>query len=314
MKCPNCSFETADNSTFCSNCNRPVVPGIKYLEEYLNDKLQKAIAEQFEDQTLVARETSAQVLTAVTSRAQLYVALIFVILTLLGIGTYREFSQKITDAAKVIQPQIDQATAEAKKAVDTAGQAKGQIDKVIHALQDDIAYASALNSKATVLSEKINTTNSQIDTRMREFDAKVSQAPGHINTDEITNAVFSKITSTAFAMNAWSGNPAGPSSIEVLDHGDVQAIYMIIPDPPMVQTLQVQWGLFILPKDDVGSDRNMVQVRWNKKNGDLRSNSIYVSYVPNIVEKLRFKNLVVRDNTVYADGAFPLGKYWPGKN
>jgi len=108
----------------------------------------------------------------------------------------------------VIQPQIDQATAEAKKAVDTAGQAKGQIDKVIHALQDDIANASALNSKATVLSEKINTTNSQIDTRMREFDAKVSQAPGHINTDEITNAVFSKITSTAFAMNAWSGNPA----------------------------------------------------------------------------------------------------------
>jgi hypothetical protein len=314
MKCPNCSFEIADNSTFCSNCARPVLPGIKYLEDYLNDKLQKAITEQFKDQNLVAKETSAQVLTKVTSRAQLYVALIAVIMALLGFGTYREFSQKITDAAKVIQPQIDKATAEAGKAVDTAGQAKGKVDKVIQDLKEDIKHASALDSDATKLSDKIGTTNAQIDARMREFNAKVSQSPDRINVDEITNTIFSKITSVAFAMNAWSANPAGPSPLEVLDHGDVQAIYMILPDPPMTQTLQVQWGLFLLPKYEVGSDRNVVQFRWNKKDGDLHLNSIYVSYVPNITEKLRFKNLVVRDNTVYADGAFPLGKYWPGKN
>jgi hypothetical protein len=84
---------------------------------------------------------------------------------------------------------------------------------------------------------------------------------------------------------------------------------MIIPDAPIYQTLQIQWGLFILPKSDIGIFRNVVQVKWDKKHADFRSNPLYLTYVPGTMEKFRFKELSVKNDTVYAD-VTPLGKYW----
>jgi hypothetical protein len=140
-----------------------------------------------------------------------------------------------------------------------------------------------------------------------DLDAKVTKAEADINTqktklsntDDLVNALYAK--SQSYVLNMYSGTPRLPGNTAVIDGGDFYLICMLIPAPPISQTLQIQWDVFVLPKLDASSNRNVVMLRWTKSRGDWHAHPLYLSYVPNPAESLRFSSLDVKGDTLYGD-------------
>lgn len=330
MKCPRCTNENPDDKVFCGTCGFPLPPGVAYLEERLEEKVQKAISAQFKDQRLVSRETINDVRDRVISQARNYMWLlsilfvpVILILSFLGLNTYRDFSRKVTNAEKQIAVRTreasetaTQAAIKAREATDAATQAKNDIEKASHDVQEELRKVKALSEKVSE-SEKQTTgkfgdANKHIADQVGVLDKEVATARQQIttqqqklaSTDELVQALVSKNKLTAFHTPLTANGP----SFAAIDAGDHALIYFLLEEPPIYTTLQIQWDVYLLPKLSAGVDANLVICRWNKSLGDFGKESMYVSYIPNPQESRRYRKLTVSNNVVYADGR-PLPKF-----
>jgi hypothetical protein len=308
MKCSRCSFDNPPDVFFCSQCGQPVAAGIAYLDARLEEKIKIAIQDQFRNQDLVAAETENRVFQSLASRAKTY-AWIFgligaLLLICLGVPSYLDLWHKVRQADS-LQPALDHIRTEIVDAQTAAGEAEQKAD---HAKTTIYAAQAEVLRAASELSARIPKASQHVTEQLADLDGKVTKAETDIgtqkkklsDTDELVSALYSK--SQSYVFNMYSGTPALPGKAAVVDGGDFYLICMLIPAPPIFQTLQIQWDVFVLPKFDSSSVRNVVMVRWKKSRGDWHAHPLYLSYVPNPAESLRFSSLDVKGDTVYGDG------------
>ena len=90
----------------------------------------------------------------------------------------------------------------------------------------------------------------------------------------------------------------------ILAHQPAKAsVYVLLPKPPIPQTLQIQWELAVQPPNSywiLGS--NLVVLRWADSVDRLRSKPISVRFVGDPTSEPQFHGLERRGDRVYVDG------------
>ena len=192
-----------------ATCGFPLAPGITYLEEKLQQQVDKAIAARFIDQRLVALDTSDVVLNRITSHVRhflwLYAGLIAIVtlgLTFAGIRKYNDFSALVQEAETRVRPKIDAAKKDADDAAHTATEAKQTAVQAKTDSDNVSREVKALSGRASGLEEettrKITQANQHVSKQVADLDAKVETALPDIskqenklaNTDELVTALF----------------------------------------------------------------------------------------------------------------------------
>lgn len=313
---------------FCGDCGFPLAPGITYLEEKFEQQVEKSISARFKDQRLVALETSDIVLNRITTHAKIYLwlagglfALILAGITILGWKKYEDFSVLVQDAETQVRPKLDAAKKEAdeaeriaKEAIHTAAQATSDIEKTKSDVQGELKKASGITAQVEALSgrvteleqqttHKITDANQHVASQVSELDGKVATALADIskqqeklaNTDELVETLFSKGQIEQFSI-------VDSPRFVALPVGDHVEVYILLTQPPIFQTLQLQWHIYVQPKNSYVTVSNVLIFKWGQSLDALKPNVLIVSYVPNPRAPTNFKQLSVKDGIVYADG------------
>jgi hypothetical protein len=227
MLCSRCKNVNPEGKLFCGDCGFPLAPGITYLEEKLEQQVDRAISVKFKDQRLVALETSDIVLNRITSHVKTYlwlacgiVTLILAGITIVGLKKYDDFAALVQEAQTQVRPKLDAAKQEANSAeriandaTHTAAQATVDIEKVNRDVQGELKKASGITSQVQSLSgrvsdlekqttRRITDANQHVSTQVSDLDAKVATALADIsrqekklaNTDELVETLFSAET------------------------------------------------------------------------------------------------------------------------
>ena len=328
MVCSRCKGENPQEKLFCGDCGFPLVPGITYLEEKLDQQVEKAISARFTDQRLVALETSDLVLNRITSHVKLVlwlgsgiVALILLGITILGLRKYNDFASLVQQAETQVLPKLDAAKEEGQKAeraatdaTQAAAQAKHDIEQVNRDVQGELKKASGITSQVQALSGrvsdvekqttgKISEANQHVSAQVSDLDAKVATALGDIsrqqeklaNTDELVETLFSKGLIEIFPI-------VDSPRFVALPFGGHVDVYILLKQPPIFQTLELQWHVYVQPKNSYFLMSNVIVFNWGQTLDALKPNPLIVSYIPDPRVPASVKQLTAKDGTVFADG------------
>jgi hypothetical protein len=169
---------------------------------------------------------------------------------------------------------------------------------------DDVASRITTVEKQT--SSQIESSRATVVAQVSDVQKKLADAVVDIgdqrrklaDTSGLVSALFSKGVVEQFAM------ANSPRTEAIAIDGSHVAVYMLLTDPPILQTLQLQWYIYVQPKSSYGVTGNVIAFRWGQSIENLRTQLMEVSYVPDPSSNgKRFSALSVRDGTVFADGS-----------
>jgi hypothetical protein len=86
-------------------------------------------------------------------------------------------------------------------------------------------------------------------------------------------------------------------------------VFLVLGSAPVVQTLQLEFGLFSEPQNSYVTTHNLLVVFWGPGSLDgLKGGQLRASYFPDNSDKEIIHSLIVREGRVFADGE-PLPKF-----
>jgi hypothetical protein len=330
MNCPNCNSPNADGKKYCADCGTPLDPQMQRLEVFVKEQVEKTIQEKFKDQKLVDIETSQAVAERLHGWAKLFgffvglpVAVLLIVLSIGGIGTYSDFTKMIGSIEQQVKPKIEQAKLDAEQAQKTAREAKGDAEDSKRTIENATAEAKRQLGSATelaksvkALSERVSGLEQQtsnqmkgssqrVDARVLELNQKIDAATRDIaeqqkklaSTDELVKALFSKSTTEFFQTTANAPN------VVIVPLGKGALVFMLLKSAPIAPTIEVKWRVFSQPHNSYWvTNNNILTFSWGDPADNLKQNPLEVTYVPDPTSKSPlFKTLSVKDNRVFAD-------------
>lgn len=163
IECARCKAQNADGQKFCGDCGGPLDPAIGAIKELMNstlrDQVHEIIEQHYKDQKVVEIETTQAIVSRLSDWAKLFaffvgipIGLLLLILGVLGIKTYTDFSKQV-DKAKT------DATAQLAKAQEGAAKLKSEGDSLAgeyQKLRDQFADTAALGEQVKTLSKKVD--------------------------------------------------------------------------------------------------------------------------------------------------------------
>ncbi len=322
MTCPNCSSETGDGKRFCADCGASLSAEDARLRAIVQQELSKSLKSDLRDGKLIERELAERVALKVLNWTKiaaapvaLLLALLTIILGLLGYRKYEDFTSSIQRVETVINPKIDRAGRQAEAAQSKASEAQDVVDKALAEARTQLASLMETKTKMDDMAARISTVEKQTRTQIEgsrttvsaqvsDVQKKLAEALADIgeqrrkltDTSELVTAMYSKGVVEQFMMLNSSR-----TQLIAADTTHV-SVYMLLKDPPILQTLQLQWHIYVQPKASYRMIGNVVVFRWGQSVENLRTQIMEVSYVPDPSSKeKRFAVLSVKDGNVFAD-------------
>ena len=131
MECFRCKEHNPEDKKYCGECGFPLDPNTSALLDVLNSNLRKeiqnAIADRIKEQKLVEIETAHAIVAKLSNWAKLFgffagipLAILLIILAILGIKTYTDFSKKVENATIVVSQKLSEADNRAEEMKKTA--------------------------------------------------------------------------------------------------------------------------------------------------------------------------------------------------
>ena len=122
IECALCTTSNADNAKFCSECGNALDRTINLSRELVRSQVREIIAERYKDQKVVEIETTQAIADRFLGWSKLLgfvagipIALLFLILSILGIKTYTDFSTQVDKARADVTAELASAQVGAKK-------------------------------------------------------------------------------------------------------------------------------------------------------------------------------------------------------
>jgi hypothetical protein len=227
VECALCKTSNADNAKFCSECGNALDRTINLSREFVRNQVREIITERYKDQKVVEIETTQAIADRFLGWSKLLgfvagipIALLFLILSILGINTYRDFSTQVDKAKSDVATQLAAAQAGAKKLKDEGDSLASDYQK----LRTQFADTAALGEQVKSLTTKVDVIGEKL---------------GFTPTSKISPEAKDRLE-TAFAkfQNYISGlghqGTAGPISIDIREKMDLAMIGYYDPDKRMM--------------------------------------------------------------------------------
>jgi hypothetical protein len=161
VQCGSCKAENPDGKKFCGDCGGPLGAAAAKppFNPALRDQVQEIIEQHYKDQKVVEIETTQAIASRLLDWAKLFgffvgipAAILLLILGLLGIKTYSDFSGQIDQAKKDVTLQLNAAQDGAKKLKLEGDSLASDYEK----LRTQFANTAALNEQLQALSKKVD--------------------------------------------------------------------------------------------------------------------------------------------------------------
>jgi hypothetical protein len=115
--------------------------------------------------------------------------------------------------------------------------------------------------------------------------------------NQLIKSIFEKGKTVFFETSNESGK------LKFLEHEDNKVtLYALLPEAPIPQTLQLQYNVYMQPKNSYVIQNNLVIFRWGESQEKLRKHGIYFTYIPDPTNPEKFEKLEEKNSRVFADG------------
>lgn len=162
IECVRCKTANTDGTKYCAECGNSLAPQIgafqEFLDSTLRDRVQQIFDKNYKDQKVVEIETTQAIANRFLEWSKLLgivagipIALLLVVLSVLGIKTYSDFTGKIDTATGKVAAQLASAEEGAKKLKEKGDSLANDYQK----LQTQFADTAALGEQVKNLSEKV---------------------------------------------------------------------------------------------------------------------------------------------------------------
>jgi hypothetical protein len=330
MKCPECGHSASAEDAYCAACGTRLVNLNEHIRELISTQVHSGLDARFRDQKLVELDLTERVLSRLQRQMKLFAFWVGIPLAIIGIGIaiaglnrYRDFSALMESVEKQIRPKLEQAQQAADTATKTAIDAQSKADaakkdieetsaktrKELSSANTLAAQVRALSSRVTSLEQdttkEIAGARKRVNEHVGELDKKIETASKEIadqqkklaNTDEIVKALYSK------GRTQYVDTKTASQQFVALQKTKRVAVYFLLTDPPIYQTVQLVWHVYTQPKGSYSVVGNVVVFMWGDPLENLKNYPLEISYVPDpTAGALRFSSLALRDGHVYADG------------
>jgi hypothetical protein len=176
VECTRCKTENPDGSKFCRECGNSLAPETNTFKEFLNSTLRDQVREIFNqsysDQKVVEIETTQAIANRLLDWAKLLaffigipIALLLLILGVLGIKTYNDFSTQIDKA-------MADAAAKLTSVQERAAKLQSESDSlasVFQKLRTQASDTTALAEQVKTLSAKVNVIELRLEDAFAGF-------------------------------------------------------------------------------------------------------------------------------------------------
>jgi uncharacterized membrane-anchored protein YhcB (DUF1043 family) len=188
IECARCKAQNADGQKFCGSCGGPLDPAIGALKDIMNstlrDQVHEIIEQHYKDQKVVEIETTQAIVSRLSDWAKLFaffvgipIGLLLLILGVLGIKTYTDFSTQVDKAKADVTAQLAEAQKGAAKLRSEGDSLAGDYQKLRAQFADTAALGEQLRSltaKVDIIGEKLGftpTSNVSVETKSRLEEA-----------------------------------------------------------------------------------------------------------------------------------------------
>jgi F0F1-type ATP synthase membrane subunit b/b' len=331
---------SAPDKKYCGDCGALLSDDDKSIRSQIEAQLQAALDTRFKDQKLVEYETTLAITARITDWAKTFafwagvpVALFLIVLAILGVQKFGDFTSKIDQAIAKITPaldasikQADDAQAKSAAAQNTAEAAQTEasdalasVDTIVE--QTKIQLTTDMNSKIQSISPRLEAFE-QTATQIEKSSADVLKQVGDVKKqlDVASDTIASqekKLTDTSEMVKALfsRGNveffepTLTPNNMVIIKHDETHAsVYLLLKEVPIPVTLQLQYHVYLQPRQAYGvlsaGDRltNVVAFRWGENADNLKDKGLTASYIGDpTANSAVVKILTVKGNHAYAD-------------
>jgi len=323
MKCPTCASDNIDGKYFCSDCGTVLSP---HLLPAIREQVGSYVREHFRDRNVVDIETTEAIAARFQKWGKWFLIPATGLLTLFGLTLaligLRDFSdvhkaaEQAISAANSATGKARDALTRAEDATTKAEAASRLIDAATARMNAQLTSAQQLSDKVSGLEsrtgERINSANKHMEGRMADLDARVEAANRSIaeqqakltSTNDLVKAMFSKGEVEKFQTGVGTNDRfavyAVPATPPQGQRGAI--VYMLLKSAPIPQTVQINFRIYVQPKDSYAITRNLLQFFWADPVEALKQWPLEVSYVPDPTNTQGiFSKLSVRNGVIFAD-------------
>jgi hypothetical protein len=175
IECARCRAQNPNENRFCGDCGAPL--GASF--EALRVEMQGIIQQNYKDQKFVEVETAQAIVARLSDWAKLFgffvgipIAVLLLILAVLGIKTYSDFSSQVDKAQKQVDAQLAAAQTGAGKLKAEGEALASDYEKLRARFADTAALAArveTLSKKVDDIGEKLGiTTSSKVSPEIKK--------------------------------------------------------------------------------------------------------------------------------------------------
>jgi len=211
MDCLNCKTTNPEGQKYCGNCGASLIsnigPPAEFLEPVIQEQLEIALKEQLRDQKLVELETVENITLRLQQWAKLFVffmaipiTLFLIILALMGISTYSDFSKRVSDVEDRINERVSEFEQQAIQDIIVANQSITRSLELAQSLEQRVAIAQQTVSQTVQLAQ-LEVEQVSMDAQ-QSISTSVQQAQENVTNleqrlDEVEAQVINFESSTA---------------------------------------------------------------------------------------------------------------------
>jgi F0F1-type ATP synthase membrane subunit b/b' len=295
--CPKCQAVSASDKKYCGDCGAFLSDDAENIRSQIEAQIQATLDTRFKDQKLVEYETTLAIASRITDWAKTFafwagvpLALLLIVLAILGVQKFGDFTSKIDEAIAKITPvldasikQADDAQAKSAAAQNTAEAAQGKasdalasVDKIVE--QTKTQLTTDINSKIQSISPRLGAFE-QTATQIENSSTDVLKQIGEVKKQlEVASHTISdqekKLTDTSEMVKALFSRgrvefyepTLTPNDIVIIKHDETHAsIYLLLKEVPIPVTLQLQYHVYVQPRQSygvLGSGDTLTNVCW----------------------------------------------------
>jgi hypothetical protein len=339
--CPKCQAVSAPDKKYCGDCGALLTGDDENIRSQIEAQLQETLDARFKDQKLVEYETTLAIAARITEWAKTFafwagvpLALLLIVLAIIGVQKFGDFTSKIDQAIAKITPVLDASIKQADDAQEKsaaaqntgeaaqkkASNALASVDRIVE--QTKTQLTTDMNSKIQSISPRLEAFE-QTAIQIEKSSADVLQQVGDVkkqldvasdtiadqerkltDTSEMVKALFSRGRVEFFEPTLT------PNNMVIIKHDETHAsIYLLLKEVPILVTLQLQYHVYVQPRQAYGvlssgdTFTNVVAFRWGENGDNVNGRGLTASYIGDPTTKSPLvKILTVNDNHAYADG------------
>lgn len=194
--------------------------------------------------------------------------------------------------------------------LEATGQGLLRLSKTI----DDIRAGMELEQKKRESQQK---ELEQVQTQIKDMQASLRSSQEALDIQQKKLADVDQILKSFYEASTTDTVDTKKDSdrLVIIGHDETHvSIYVVLPRPPIPQTLQLQWHVYAQPRNSYYVQENLVVFRWGQSESSFREHNLSLSYVPDPTKTAVERHLVRRGDRALLDGRvqmYPFGQFDP---